>query len=132
MARILIIDDNKQLRILLSETLKQYKHETETASDGIEGLEKAKEDAFDLIITDLMMPNMDGIEFIRTLRTTNAEVGIIAVSGGDTPAVTPALETARMMGANASLAKPFKRRQLIEMVNSVLTQAKTKNQPPNT
>ena len=123
MARILVVEDNRALQILLKETLDKGKHQVITAIDGQEGLTTAQENIFDLIISDLMMPRMDGIELIREIRKENNEVGIIAISGGDTPATVSLLETARLVGADAALSKPFKKQQLLDTVEKVLRTA---------
>jgi YesN/AraC family two-component response regulator len=82
MARILIIDDESQIRSMLRLMLERVGYEVVEAPDGIEGIRKYREKPADLIITDLIMPNKDGIGMIIDLKKEFPEVKIIAMSGG--------------------------------------------------
>ena len=75
---------------------------------------------FDLVITDLIMPEKEGLETIADIRRSFAEIPIIAISGGGRLGPNDYLETARFIGANATLAKPFARTELIKTVDSLL------------
>ncbi len=123
MANILVVEDNKSLQILLRETLAKEKHTVMTADDGVDGLAIFQENVFDLVVTDIMMPRMDGIEFIQAIRKEKTNAGIIALSGGDNPATGSLLETARLMGAHVAIKKPFKRQELLDAVAAALTTA---------
>ena len=111
MARILVIDDEEELRRIIRMTLEQAGHEVVEARNGGDGLRRQEEAAVDLIITDIMMPETDGIETI------------IAISGGGRVGDTDYLTLARKFGAIQVIAKPFRREQLLEMVHACLTMA---------
>ncbi len=82
MARILIIDDEDELRILLRQMLEHAGHEVTEAVNGAEGIELYERDTHELIITDIIMPEMEGVETMLALRRTDPELPIIAISGG--------------------------------------------------
>jgi len=82
MARILIIDDESQIRSMLRLMLERVGYEVDEAPDGLEGIRQYREDPADLIITDLIMPNKDGIGMIIDLKKEFPKVKIIAMSGG--------------------------------------------------
>ncbi len=79
-----------------------------------------RSDSFDLVITDLIMPEKEGLETIADIRKLCGDLPIIAISGGGRVGPTNYLETARFIGANTTLAKPFGRRELIKTVSELL------------
>lgn len=107
MARVLIIDDDKDLRRTLRRLLERAGHRTEEAANGGQGLALFRDGAFDLVVTDLIMPEKEGIETIMELREESPDVRILAVSGGLSMDKEGVLEDAEALGADASLAKPF-------------------------
>ena len=123
MARILVIDDEEELRRIIRMTLEQAGHEVVEARNGGDGLRRQEEAAADLIITDIMMPETDGIETIIAMRRANPGTRIIAISGGGRVGDTDYLTLARKFGAVQVIAKPFRREQLLEMVHACLTMA---------
>ena len=82
MARILIIEDDAVFVTLMSRALTQAGHDVVVTQDGVEGVAAFEEKPFDAVVTDLVMPNSDGIETIRSIRALRADVAIVAVSGG--------------------------------------------------
>lgn len=125
MSRILVVDDDKVFARLITTFLQHQGHEVVTASDGNEGLAQVKANDFDVVVCDIVMPNREGIETIRELRRIKEEIGIVAISGGLSPAVHNAnvdvLDLAEMMGADISLSKPFPLADLAAGINRVLT-----------
>ena len=119
MAQILIIDDDPDVREFLEYTLNSAGHQTVTAEGGREGLNRFLRAPADLVITDLFMPELDGLELIAGLRTRFPELAIIAMSGR-TPNL---LSVARNMGSNEILHKPFSADELVAVVQSVLSKA---------
>ena len=81
MADILIIDDEKAIRKALTEILSAEGYKTEEAGDGEEGLKKFKERAYDVVLCDIKMPKLDGIEFLQKATESNADVPVIMISG---------------------------------------------------
>ena len=118
MARILVIDDDPDIRAFLEEILKPAGHEVILAADGREGMERYRTSPADLVITDLYMPNQEGLETIRELRTCFPEVAIIAMSGR--AAALTMLSVAQKFGAVAVLHKPFAADELIAAVARAL------------
>ena len=120
MTTILVIDDDAAFRRMVVRVLAGAGHEVSEARDGREGLKLFRAHHPALIITDILMPEREGIETIRELRREAASVAIIAMTGGGTPPFLRYLDFAREFGADATLAKPFYPAELIETVNRVL------------
>jgi DNA-binding response OmpR family regulator len=118
MARILVIDDKPDMRAFLEEILKSVGHDVILAADGREGVEQHRASPTDLVITDLYMPNQEGMETIREFRSHFPEVAIIAMSGRTT-ALTM-LSVAQKLGAVGVLHKPFGADELIAAVAKAL------------
>jgi two-component system response regulator (stage 0 sporulation protein F) len=119
MAKILVIDDERPIRSLLRAALEGDDHQVLEAANGRLGLELYREWSADLIITDLVMPEMSGLDLISEL-TKSARVKIIAMTG-DADA-TNRLTTARLLGARQILRKPFDLPTLLSMVRYELAQ----------
>jgi CheY-like chemotaxis protein len=121
MARILVIDDDDAIRTVLTMLLGQKNHEVVTAQNGLRGLKVLENDDFDLLIVDLFMPEMDGLETIRIVRKDNPDVPIIVMSGSGNRAEMPDFLTmATKLEAVESIAKPFRPRELFEAVDRCL------------
>ena len=118
MARILVIDDDPDIRAMLEQILKSAGHEVILAADGREGMERHRSSPADLVITDLFMPNQEGLETIHEFRTRFPEVAIIAMSGR--AAAVTMLSVAQKFGAVAVLHKPFAADELIAAVAKAL------------
>ena len=120
MAHILLVDDDDLARFAMREVLTRAGHEVTEAENGALGLSAQASTDFDVIITDIIMPEVEGIEFIIKIREQSPNIPVIAVSGGGRMSETDYLETARDLGANAILAKPFSEDQLNEKVAECL------------
>ena len=125
MARILIIDDESQIRSMLRLMLERVGYEVVEAPDGIEGIRKYREKPADLIITDLIMPNKDGIGMIIDLKKEFPEVKIIAMSGGGVNRPEGYLDGAKKLGANRTLTKPIDRDKMLLAVKETLKEDTT-------
>ncbi len=112
MARILIVDDDIGTQIILSTILARASHETFFAEDGEEALRQCRGKAFDVIITDLQMPNVHGLELIMLLRDLSPRPVIIAISGTG----YDQLDMARAVGADATLTKPVDPEELLAAI----------------
>jgi len=119
-ARILVIDDEYELRSMLRQMLEHAGHEVSEAVNGAVGIEIYERDAPDLIITDIIMPEKEGVETIIALRRANPALPIIAISGGGRLDATDFLSMAKKLGARRTLTKPFLREQLLEAVGECL------------
>ena len=120
MARILIIDDESQIRSMLRLMLERAGYEIAEAPDGIEGIRKYRENPADLIITDLIMPNKDGIGMIIDLKKEFPKVKIIAMSGGGVNRPEGYLDGAKKLGATRTLTKPIDREEMLKAVKETL------------
>ncbi len=120
MARILVIDDEQQARTLFFNLLERAGHEAIAVGDGEEGLRLMKQQTFDLVITDLVMPGKEGIETIIDLRGQYPGVKIIAISGGGRLGPKNYLEAAAGLGADRTFAKPVKRDELLAAIDELL------------
>lgn len=122
MAYILIAEDNPILRATLARTLEALGHTVVVAPDGIEAETATCREPVDLVLTDLIMPERDGLELIQVLKRYRPELPIIAMSGGGRAKAFELSELARDLGADASLRKPFKRHLLVETIDALLRQ----------
>ena len=120
MARILIIDDEATIRDLLIKMLEREGYETMNASDGKEGIRLYRENPADLVITDLIMPEKEGIETIMELRQDYQDVKVIAMSGGGKIDPGTYLQIAKTLGAIETLAKPFDLKKVLKTVQELL------------
>ena len=120
MARILVIDDDEEHRTLVRAVLVRSGHEVEQAADGEEGVRLFEEHRPDLVITDINMPGLDGHAVISALRSTRANVPIIAISGGGAVAKDELLLKAASLGAGEVIMKPFEPPQLVGAVGRAL------------
>jgi YesN/AraC family two-component response regulator len=121
MARILLIDDNYMLREALTRVLAEAGYEVNTAANGRLALQLFQSLVFDLVITDIVMPEMDGLEFIQEMKQYYPQVKIIAISGGGRCSPQDYLEIAGALGVSATIAKPFANREFLAMVEGVLS-----------
>jgi CheY-like chemotaxis protein len=119
-ARILIIDDEDELRSMLRQMLEQAGYEVTEAVNGAEGIQLYEQDTHDLIITDIIMPEKEGVETIIALRRADPDLPIIAISGGGRLDATDFLTMTKKLGARRTLSKPFRRDQLLEAVGECL------------
>ena len=120
MARILVVDDNEVVRRIIRQALEFEGHDVEVAENGNRALDHFRERVADLVITDIVMPEKEGIETILELRLLDTDVKILAISGGGLFSPGAYLSSATLLGADGSLAKPFTARELIVVVDDLL------------
>lgn len=120
MPRVLLVDDDELVRATLRNLLRQLGHEVTTADNGRDALYRCGKDQFDVVITDILMPEMEGIETILTLKKLSPDVKIIAMSGGGRAGNFEFLKMAERLGADATLRKPFSAEDLTAAVQRVL------------
>jgi len=121
MAKILIIDDDAQVRKFIRKIIENEGHEATEAQDGKVGIKLFKTESVDLVITDIVMPEKEGIETIMELKRNDPNVKIIAISGGGGQ-IGPGdyLRLAENLGAIFTIRKPFTRTEMMEAINKVL------------
>ena len=120
MERVLVIDDESQIRSMLRLMLERAGYEVEEAPDGMEGIRIYRENPVDLVISDLIMPNKDGIGMMIELRKEFPDIKFIAMSGGGLNKPDGYLEGAKKLGANWTLTKPIDREELLRAVKNTL------------
>jgi len=120
MARILVIDDDPRTRTTIRRVLEGARHEVVEARNGEVGLSLYREEPADLVITDIVMPEIDGIATITILRQEYPDVKIIAISGGSRIGPDAYLRAAGHLGALSTLPKPFGKSELLGAVQEVL------------
>jgi len=120
MARLLIIDDDDQFRGMLRHMLEREGYEIVDAPNGKEGIRRYREDPADLIITDMLMPEKEGVETIMELKRDFPDVKIIAISGGGRIGPEEYLYVAKKIGALQTLTKPIGREELLKAVREIL------------
>ena len=120
MASILIIDDDVQVLDMLRQTLECGGYEVVDAPNGKEGIRLYRENPADLIITDIIMPEKEGIETIIELKRDFPDVKIIAISGGGRISSEGCLSTAGKLGARYTFSKPVKREELLAAVRELI------------
>ena len=120
MPKVLIIDDDEALRRLLLLLLPRLGYEAVAEPDGVAGLRRVGEWEPDVVITDLIMPEKEGVETIMELRRLHPEIKIIAMSGGGRGSSIDYLQIAKRCGAHRTLAKPFEREEIKTALAEVL------------
>ncbi len=123
MKRILLIDDEEAVRRTVSEILKRAGYDVHSAGDGRSGMELFQQQSFDLLITDLLMPERDGLETIMALRRGRTPLKILVISGCGQSLGGEFMKIAQHLGADFTLAKPFTRVELLTTVASLLGEA---------
>ena len=117
---ILVIEDDTQIRFLLRKNLESEGYRVLEAENGSVGITLYQQNAVDLVITDLIMPEKEGIETIRELKKLNAHVKIIAMSGGGAIEPTQYLSMAQKLGVLKTFTKPFLRNDILTAVKELL------------
>ncbi len=123
MARILLIDDDAAVRYALKQVLERAGHQVEEANDGMVGIDVYNATRPDIVVTDIIMPNQEGIETIIKLKRMAPEIAIIAMSGGGRTGNRDYLGMAEKLGAAKVMPKPFRPRELVEAVQALLPAA---------
>jgi CheY-like chemotaxis protein len=123
MANILIADDDPILRLTVGEFLGAVGHTVLEAADGREAMDLIAAAAVDLLIVDMLMPNVDGLETIMELRKAGSKIPIVAISSGGRMDRSILLRPAVLFGADVTLSKPLLRDTLVSTVEASLTKA---------
>ena len=121
MARILVIEDNEIMNDILVKMLSNAGYDTIGVEDGADGLRLLEKEKFDLIVTDIVMPEKDGIEIIHFSKRRDKVLPVIAVSGGGRIGPTEYLSLAQKFGADYAFEKPIDREAFLEAVRECLS-----------
>lgn len=117
---ILVVDDESELRDVVAQVLQTAGHRVVQAGNGAEATKLFAREHFDIVLTDVIMPEKDGMQVIAELRTKRPGVRIIAMSGGGHVPRDQYLKLASALGAHAALEKPFNNQALLAAVQKVL------------
>ncbi|HZZ17759.1 MAG TPA: response regulator [Opitutaceae bacterium] len=133
MPSILLIEDDGNLRETIAAGLTHEGHDVIQAEDGESALRMIKEYPVDAVVTDIVMPNMDGLEVIKRLRAAIPNLAIVAMSGGPALNAPLYLKIAVAMGADRTIRKPFMLQEITEAVDEILKIRRTApdKPPPN-
>ena len=124
MAKILVVDDEPAILLMLKKMLEKAKHEVDTASDGNEGILLFEKNKHELLITDIIMPHKEGMETIIELHKKYPDLKIIAISGGGRISPDGYLPGAKILGANMVFQKPLVQKEFLEAVAILLNEPK--------
>jgi CheY-like chemotaxis protein len=116
MASILVIEDDKDVRDYLVEVLSRAGHVVAAAGNGRDGVAMFRQDPAQVVITDIIMPEKDGIETILDLRREHPQLKVIAISGGGRSTPENYLHSARLLGADRAFRKPFRNEEILAAV----------------
>ncbi len=119
-ATILIIEDDSEVREYLESVLSRAGYECISAPNGKAGVELFLASPTDLVITDIIMPEKDGIETIMDLRRKNSGLKVIAISGGGRAEPENYLHSAKLLGANRTMKKPFTNEEMLQTIKELL------------
>lgn len=119
MKKVLLIDDDELVLYALSKYLQRKNFIVETLSSGAKAIQSYNNFKPDIVITDIIMPDVEGIELITNLRNIDKDIPIIAISGGSRNLDTSYLLTAELIGANVTLEKPFEEEELVKYINEL-------------
>lgn len=120
MKKILLVDDESSIRMMVRAVLDEGKYTFDEASNGTEALAKMETEEFDLIITDVIMPDCDGIELVMTVRRKLPDIKVIVMSGGGRVRADHYLNLAEKLGATRVFEKPFNTAELRAAVRELL------------
>lgn len=120
MRRILVVDDDDQMKEMIQESLEIEGFETAGASNGRRAMAILERGSFDMVITDVVMPEQEGIETIMQIRKGYPHIKIITISGGGRTGPVNYLKMAKEFGASRTFIKPFERKELIAAVREIL------------
>ena len=121
MPHILLVEDDAVLRKVLRDLLVRDGHTVVVAANGVDALRHLGTETFDVVISDLIMPELEGIQLVRTLRMRDKPPPIIAMSGGGRGSSSTYLQMARRAGAAVTLSKPFTAAALSQAITEALT-----------
>jgi CheY-like chemotaxis protein len=125
--RILVIDDDDGLRKSMGMVLESLGHRVVLVSNVVDGLARAEEERFDVAMTDMNMPGLDGLEAVKALRNIDPPIGIIAMSGGSIRSSAEDYSVLALnMGAGVFLPKPFKRVDVAQAIEQALAKRNDK------
>ena len=122
MARIYVFDDEPSILLMIKKMLEKAGHEVDIALNGKEGVELFRKNIPDLLITDIIMPEKEGLETIFELRRKYPELKIIAISGGGRIGPDGYLPGAKLLGADMTFQKPLDQKEFLQAISLLLNE----------
>jgi DNA-binding response OmpR family regulator len=129
MAKILVLDDEASIVLMIKKMLEKAGHEVEMALNGRDGMILFEQNKPDLLITDIIMPEKEGLETIFELRQKHPELKIIAISGGGRISPEGYLPGAKLLGADMVFQKPLDQKEFMQAVETLLNESEKKKFP---
>jgi CheY-like chemotaxis protein len=120
---IMVVDDEADVIRMITLILEDADYRVISVNRGEDAIKQLASEPVDLVITDIIMPDMEGIEFIRSVQASHPALPVIAISGGGRSHNSDFLKFARSLGAQATLPKPFRREELLAVVSKILPSA---------
>lgn len=117
--KVLIIDDDEILNEMIAVLLQSHSFETISAFNGKEGVDALRNEGIDLVITDIIMPDKEGLQTIREIKSISPQTPIVAISGGGKNNADY-LSMAGLMGADRTFRKPFDHEEFLTAINELL------------
>jgi DNA-binding response OmpR family regulator len=127
MAKIFVFDDEPSILLMIKKMLEKAGHEVDMALNGREGMELFEKNKPDLLITDILMPEKEGLETILELRRKYSELKIIAISGGGRIGPDGYLPSAKLFGADMVFQKPLIQKEFMQAVSLLLNETRRKD-----
>ena len=122
MAKVLLVDDDELVRYALGRVLGKAGHEVIELNDGLKVSRTLAAEKPDILVTDIIMPRVEGLEVIINVRETHPDLPIVAMSGGGRIVDAGHLESAGELGADATLEKPFDEQELLRLIDELAGQ----------
>jgi CheY-like chemotaxis protein len=121
-ANVLLVEDSPEVSLSVREILNGAGHSVDEATNGKEGLDKITSGTYDLVVSDIWMPEMDGIALLKEIRGAGNDVPVVVISGGAPNApLTYTAPLASTFGANAVIYKPFEKEELLKTIDAVMS-----------
>ena len=118
---VLLVEDSPEVSLSVREILSGVGHSVEDATNGKEALKKLSSSSFDLVVSDIWMPEMDGIALLKEIRGSGNDMPVVVISGGAPNApLTYTAPLAPTFGANAVIYKPFEKEELLKTIDAVM------------
>jgi DNA-binding response OmpR family regulator len=117
--KILVIDDDDRMRRMIGRILRLGGHQVVASPDGVSGMRVFREERPEIVVTDIIMPEQEGLGTIMMMRRERPDVKVIAMSGGGRIGNLDVLDAARTLGASDVIGKPFKPRDFLSRINRI-------------
>jgi CheY-like chemotaxis protein len=122
MIRLLVVEDNDDFRFIVCEMLADLDYQVFTATNGVQALAVLESQAIDIVLTDMIMPDKEGLETVREIRRKYPTIKIAAMSGGGRVNANNYLDLAKRLGASVTFEKPFRAQELLMGLERIVSE----------